>query len=280
MRFTQFHTATLYPDDAADSMPFSAASVLVQMPGGAYDPLGGRLDLQARRIARTFSLTADPEEAVTIQDKLDALQTAIAHGRGLLRGELRDGTAVQTWAKVIGVDARYGSGDLGQQPITLTFELPYPYLLASADEPAILDDGDLFDGAWSLDYGNGSTLAIDATSEALSIDNTGPVPIPRHLITVTPQAASEISGLTIHNTTNHYKLAWAGTLTAGETLYIDTLSQLIHVDGTPAFADLTVETQQPLWMRLEPGVNAIAVTATSVTGDVDLAWYWSRHYLL
>lgn len=278
MRFTQFHTAPLYPDDAVDTMPISAASALVQLPGGAYDQLGHALDLQARRITRSFGLSV--EEGLTIQDKLDALQAAILHGRGLLRAELRDGTPVQTWAKVVGIDQRFAPGDLGIQPISLIFELPYPYLVASADEGPALDDGLVFDGTWTLEGGNKSTLTVNGVSEALAIDNTGPVPIPRHLITLTPQAASAIGGIVIHNTTNHHLLEWGGALAAGETLYIDTLSQLIHVDGSPAYADLVVQPAQRLWMRLEPGANAITITCDSITGDVDLAWYWSRHYLL
>ena len=190
------------------------------------------------------------------------------------------GMVVPGTAKVIGVDLQRGAGDRERQPVTLIFEVPYPYLLASADEPAMLDDGLALDSAWNLDGNNQSTLVIDAMSESLAIANSGPVPIARQLITVTPRAGATLSGLLIHNTTNHHRLAWRGTLAAGETLYIDTLSQHVHVDGTAAYADLTVEARQRLWMRLEPGSNAIVMTATSLAGTVDLVWNWSRHYLL
>jgi hypothetical protein len=280
MRINKFYTVPLWDDDAGDSMPLGGGGAMAALYGGGYDQLGGATNWQARQFTRRFNLMRTPGSEV--RDKLDDLSMAIDNGRSLLRGELDDGTAIETLATCRSAGYQWQPGDAGKRPVSLVFEAPYPYWLLSADEPVKLSDGYLIDSPaeFTLDYGNNTAAALTSTSQDVVLTNSGPVSIPRSTIIIAPQAASSISDITIWNTANNQRLRWSGSLTAGQTLYIQTLSKSAHVDGSGAYADIEVDSRQRLWMTLAPGSNTITITSAALTGTIDLTWAYSQHYLI
>jgi hypothetical protein len=278
VRLTKFHDFIFDGGGAQTQHALGTYGGLVSLYGGGFDTQGGAINLQPRQIGYTFELT---EGDSTIREQIDDFMAAVMHGRGLLHGIDRDETRVQTWAKVTSVNMDREAGSAGVQAIEVTFEMPYPYWLNTDDEPAtMLDDSADFDGSWTFSYGNTTTDTITGTSETVTINNTGPIAIPRNLIIIKPRSGASLGAFTLHNTTNHHEFEFGDSLAAEETLYIDTLSKTIHIDGTDAYDDLTVGDRQRLWMVLDAGSNSIDIDSASVSGTVDLTWCWSRHYVL
>ena len=282
MRLTKFHTYSLDGLGTQTQYPVGTVSGLVPLYNGGFDALGGAINLQARSVSYQFDLTKD--NAATIRDKINLFQAAMMHGRGLLHAINRDDVPLQTWGKVSSVDAVRGPGSGGYQTLNVDFEVFYPYWMNSNDEPETglyFDDGLLLDTAGlTLSYGNSDTTTITGADTAFTVDNTGPVPVPRNLIIITPRAGASIGEFTLHNTTNHYQFSFTDALAAEETLYIDTASKTIHIDGTDAYDLFTVGEVQRLWMVLDPDDNDIEITTADVVGTTDVTWVWSRHYVL
>ena len=278
MRLTYFHTFDLDGLGTQTQYPVGTTSGLVSLYGGGFDTLGGAINLQPRQVSYQFDLTNC--DTTTLREQLDQFQAAMMHGRGMLRAINRDGLRLQTWAKVISASEARGPGSAGYQTVDVTFELFYPYWLAEDDEVYHLDDGLTFDSGWNFAYDRTDTAVITGATTPLSIDNIGAVPVARSLIIVTPRTGASLSAIRIHNITNHHEFTFSAPLAEGETLYIDTLSKTVHVDGSDAYNALDIGDRQRLWMALETGVNSMEIEAQDVTGTVDLTWAWARHYVL
>lgn len=273
MRLVSFGGVSLTEYGGEDSIPRSARSALVELPGGAFDQDGARGVFTTRQISRRMILAGTDIDA-----DLDTLLASLAGGRRLLKAILRDeSTYRQTWGKMLSVQCERGAGNVGQQPVIVTWLQDYPYWLSTADEPWYLDHGEVLDDSLTLDDANVTTQVLTG-SDTFTITNAGTAAIPRGRIVITVVAASTASVITIRNAANDMRLHYAGSLTAGDVLEFDLLTRTARLNySTDAYADI-INPDQVDWQQLEVGANPITVTAT-ITGTVTLTWYWSRHYV-
>lgn len=275
MRLIQFGSVTLPENDGADSLPVQARSSLVMLPNGSFDQDGGQLVLMPGSVSRQARIF---ENADTV---FQNLLKEMSKGRMVLKALLRDNTTEwQTWAKMQAVQrtpvaATYDCDD----QIIMQFALDYPYWLASVDEPFYFDMGELFDDGLFFDGGNVEEQVLNATTENFTINNTGGAAVPRGTVTILPQTSASITNPRITNAANNLYLQYTGTVTDADQLVIDFLTKTIRLNGTDVYSDLSIDDSQMDWMVLELGENDIEVTASAITGDVDLKWAWSRHYL-
>lgn len=277
MRLVRFGAVDLVEDDATDTFVLTGRSALVELPNGAYDPDGSAYVGLPREFKRVFLFTGS--EAETIQAQLDAFLVEVGHGRRLLVAETREEERRQTWAKGQEVELEYGPGEVGMQRVTATFQVAYPFWLATADEPIYLDSGYDFDAGWTFDSGQVEVVSITALPDTFSITNEGGLDVYRGTVSIAPEAGGAIGDFTLRNNTTGHEFSYSGSLTAGDDLVVDFLTKTVRLSGVDAYDDFNIAADTLDWMALALGENSFVLTGASITGTVTLRWRWSRHYL-
>jgi hypothetical protein len=276
MRLEFLGSINLSKMEAENSLPISVRSTMVTLPNGGFDQDRGKPVFKPN----TLNMRLILKESDNILDTSRRLQRLIMGGRTLLTAEERDGTHLQTWVKVTNVqrDASVKTY-MAMQPLAVTMEQDYPFWLDSTDEPLYADSGLTADSGLFADGGNVTSIAVNGTLETASIDNEGTAIIRRGIITVTIDAASDITNMRITNATNAAYIEYTGTLNAADVLVLDLLSRTAILNGTDVFANVVLPEDASYWLPLELDENTIQVTADSVTGTLTVEWQWSRHYL-
>lgn len=277
MRLKKFNNLTIPDNDAEDDLGVDFRSVLVNLPGGAFDPDAGRAWPERRKISRRFIVIGETE--AQIDDQVNQILTELGKGRGLLTAVGRDGvTEFATWAKVSNIarQALVGTYEC-KQALAITWEQDYPYWLHKNDL-WFLDDGEVFDGGLDLD-GHYDTKAFTSSPASFTIQNNGGAIVPMLYITVEVGSGATISNLTMTNAANGLAMQYVGTMTAGDILTIDVLGKSAEVNGDSVIGDILLNDKQIEWMRLELGDNIITVNAAVSGGTVTMYWVWARHYL-
>lgn len=277
MRLVRFGALDLAEDDGSDMFVLAGRSRLLDLPNGAFDADGAAYVGEPRTFTREFSLTDAPGAA--IQAQLDAFLAEVAKGRRLLVAETRGGERRQTWAKAREVMLSYAPGDLGRQRLAVTFEVDYPFWLLSADEPWLLDHGGLLDDGLTLDDGQAVVETVSSSPHGFSIVNDGGMAVERGTISLVPGAGASLTDPALYNQSTGHRLAYSGTLAAGDELLLDFLTRSARLNGSGVFASLLAAGPDSAWMQLKPGANSLRLTADAVTGTTTLRWRWSRHYL-
>lgn len=276
MRLVQFGSVLLPEEDGDDKFNFPARSSLYTLAGGSYDQDGGTLYPQSRNITRSFVVMADDD--YTIQDRIDELMSEFSEGRKVLKAITRDEEYRQTFAKVLDVDMNYKPGDIGQQPLKVVFEVDYPYWLKSTDEPTYLNQGYSLDGTWTFDPGNYEDEDMTSSPHNFNITVSEGVRIPRGYLVVTPGSSASIEDFTISNAANSMSFTYEGEIVDGEQLVVQFLTKTVELDDVADYANFSIPADQPEWMILEVGTNAITITADSISNTVNFLWQWSHHY--
>jgi hypothetical protein len=276
MRLNFLGSINLSKLEAENSLPISVRSALVTLPNGGFDQDRGNPVFKPN----TFSLRLVLKESDNILNTSRNLQRLVMRGRTLLTAKERDGTFLQTWVKVLGVQREANVKTYkAMQPLVITMEQDYPYWLSSTDEPLYADSGLTADSGLVSDSGNVTSIAVNSTLESATIDNEGTAVINRGTITITVDAASDITDMRITNATNSTYIQYSGTLVADDVLVYDLLSRTATLNGTDVFANVTLPDDASYWLPLELDENTIQVTADSVTGTLTVDWQWSKHYL-
>ncbi len=275
MRLYSFGGIVLPVANGDQQMPIEARSSLVKLPNGSFDQDGSDLYRDPVMIAYKGQINED------MDTELDTLLSMVGSGRRLLVAIMRDGTHYrQTWAKLKSAKRSAKAGEWEYyQPVDFTFEMNYPYWLASEDEPWYLDHGYLLDDGLFLDDGHLEEETINANPFSFTIANTGTSEVPRGTITLTVAAASSLTNPRFENAANGNWFEISAALVAGDSVVIDFLSKTITINGVDAYNQFTIEAKQGDWMALERGNNVITITADAIAGTTDLVWAWARHYL-
>lgn len=273
MRLVRFGTVDLPDKDVESSLPVSARSALIDLPGGAIDQDGNTLNLQSATLSHR-ALIVDQ-----IDPKVQDLLKQLGRGRLILRAELRDQSAFWvTFAKMTGFKREVSADDYHcKQPIAITWQQDYPYWLLGTDG-WFLDSGHFLDSGMVLD-GNYQTVVITASPTNFSINNDGTAIIPMGTVTMIPRAASSLVNPKIVNLTNGMGFQWIGVLAAADRLVVDFLTKTVEHNGSSGFNNFAVTgPRQTKWMQLELGSNSLQLTG-NVTGTIDCYWQYMRHYL-
>ena len=286
MRIISFGDVTLPQQNGAQMLPVSFRSAVIPLRGGGYDQDGANSYPESKMVSAQFWITPDDG---TVDDIIDNLYAEAALGRRFLKVTMRDGsTQRQQYAKLISAQTKpstrvYSEDTMasqGYETMQCQWEMVYPYWEASADFHLLLDDGHTLDEGKTLDEGNYSTATISTTSTSKTIANSGNTKFSKFTLSITGGSGVTIGNITIENTTTGETLLWTGTLTEGDILAIDALTQTIKFNGSNAWNDVTLGANQIGFFTLNVGDNDFEIRLSNISGGTATArWDWHKHYI-
>jgi len=264
LQVKSFDGLALSQAEIDDDIPLEFGSNLSRLPGqaGGFDHDGDEHFRQPLTISRSFELVENTFAA--IDTTLDALRAKANLGRRWLVIEMRDGSERGCWAKLKQISAPYKPEFLQYLPVQITFEIAWPWL-ESADDIWYLDAGEVLDDGLNFD----ANYSTRSGAGSLVITNTGGDVIRRGLIVVKGASTNP----TILNNANGWSIAYAGTVPAGSTLFIDFGAQTAVIDGGSVWSNITLGDDQTGFFKLELGANTIAFT-----GGGTLEIHWAKVY--
>ena len=241
MRLFAFDNVALTQYEIDDDIPLEFVSAGQTLPGqaGAYDAFGHDQVRAPLTITRNFELIGS--SYADIDTQLDALRNRANLGLRWLEIEMRDLSVRGTWAKLKRVQSPNRVGFLEHLPVTLTFEITWPWF-EDVTDIWYLDAGEVLDNSLTFDR-NYSTRSGAGT---LTITNNGGDAIRRGLMVIV--GASTNPSLT--NAANGYSISYSGTVAAGSTLFIDIGAQTAWLDGASAWPNITLGADQIDFFKL------------------------------
>lgn len=266
MRINSFDGLDLMPWEAEDDFPLEFKSNLVELPGqaGAFDADGNEHYRKPLIITRTFEIVES--DYGTVDDTLDALRAKANKGLRRLICETRNGDGRQTWAKLKAVKAPQNPEHFLYLPVTLTFEVTWPWLEEQDDIGWFLDTGIALDGVNTLDEDNITTQVGVGTFD---IDNDGGDVITRLLMVIKGSSTNP----SITNTTTGESISYSGTVASGSSLVIDCGALAAWLDGGDVYSGISIGDMQTQFFSLAVGSNSI-----TFSGGGTLEIHWVRVY--
>ena len=264
MRLKTFDGLSLssYVQQSTNWLTFKESGVQIAGMAGLFDSAGDEQRREALRL--DFQAVVVGATSAAVDTAIDALKAKANLGLCWLVAEMRDASERGTWAKLTQVDTTRSPDNYADQKITLTFRADWPWW-EDTDDVWYFDAGYELDSGLSFD-GNYTTQSGAGT---FSINNTGDDVITRGIILVSGASTDP----TITNTTTGESIAYDGTVGAGETLQIDIGAMQVWLDGTDAYADITLGSNQTRFMSLAVGTNSI-----TFAGGGTLRWHWAKVY--
>jgi len=247
----QFNSVDL-PDSISmhELGPGRFSSRALNLPGGGlFDPDGAETVIPGLRQIRCDGRIGKTGTEAQFETALDNLMALDGVRAQLTRQKSSDSSYQWIYARCVGVWApRSGKNHVD---VSMMFELLQP--------------------SWSS-----STQVSDVTLKTgpTSLTNSGNVN-QRDIQFTIGADSTDITAISIANTTTGHTLEWAGTLTAGNSLVIDCGALSVLNNGSGDYASLTPPSDKDEWMMLEPGTNSFTVT---ITGGSASSTFVTRYY--
>lgn len=290
MRLVQFGSVLLPELNGSDSgVGSQARNNIIKLQDGAYDLDGNEIFLEPMSISRN-AVSNDTDLDATMQ----ALFSEGKRGRLVLKAKLRDGSYVQTYAKMLGQQRQIQAGDYEcLQAYNMQWMANYPYWLDSDHEPIHLDHGYTLDSGLFLDGANSQTatpITVASPTTTVTINNQSGFDIYRVAFVITKTGASTLTTGTpiiIYNATSNYKIEYNRfmsdiTSPVNTRVDIDCLAKTVQSSvETNDFNQLVATGESNDWMVLKQGNNDIdfSFNGGSGLGSLTLRVVWSTHYL-
>ncbi|MBL8162452.1 MAG: phage tail family protein [Anaerolineae bacterium] len=235
-----------------------------RIPGadGGYSEDGdGRSPSAIGRIQLTIVLVA--RQRSEMQALRDALAEIRDWGMGRLFYQPEDSTTGERWAwcKVnnISISEQLDKHTDLFQRVTLDFQAADPFWYRATGLATWGAGSTVRWNTTSTPWG-GTPTAVSGVNTTVTLTNNGNAyTLPQFTLycaagqTITnPIIRRERAGNVID------EVRWAGTLVAGETLYIDCFQQRIYLNSSPAY-DQRFTFRHAKWFRLDPGANTVRV---------------------
>ena len=244
-----------------DISPADAVDGMVGTIAGGYDSYGGD-DAQTQiPYTLTYRTMVYAEDVSTFRALIDGFRALVRKsGRLYRRGE--DDDSVQ-WcsARLMRLSSVRAVDDKFWQDVEFVFQAKT--LWRGADHPPwVLDTGEMFDGGLYLDEA-GFTETMASSPHTITVTNGGNRVVTNPVLTITAGGAN-ITAATIAKT-GETKIAWTGTLTAGNDLVVDCGKFTITNNGSNAYSGKAAfDSNHTIaeWLRIDPGDNDIDVTFT------------------
>ena len=207
----------------------------------------------ARRLALTLWVSdmddtgssVHPDARTGARANLDTLQGLFVTEKvGMLERLMPDGTTRTATAEVVTCEIGGNPVGLDGFPMVVDFSLPDPWFYGAV-APA--------------------SITLNANPKAGSYDNPGTVPTHRIVFDITGPASNP----RITNTTNGWYLEALVNVAAGTHLILDCWAATAENDNLNAIGSVR-HSGGALWFRLEPGVNNLSVSGTSLGGDLTI----------
>lgn len=216
-------------------------------------------------VAQAFTITRQSPYAY-LDTLLDRLMLAtIAAGESKLWGLLRDGTRRWTWAKCVHLKPPENYANKLARPIEIGF---------TASE-----------GQWYAEDESSLVITDAGFPYTFTLTNRGTLPALLKCV-IANGATSYLTLPKLENLTNGQSWTFdrAGStedVRLSHTLSVDAAAQAVTDDAADAYASLSLETGQTVFMQLEPGDNSMRFTGTfsSATEDYTATLTWHDTYL-
>jgi len=162
--------------------------------------------------------------------------------------------------------------------IDLEFQQLGPWFGATNGTGWTFDNNIFFDAGRNFDESGGNTLPLAINQ--FTVTNNGNLPATAVSIEVT--AGSEaLESLTIWNTTTNCRLYWAGLVTPGNLLKIDTGAWSITNAGADNFNNFSIDDayhRNEYWMELATGANSMVVLRFGGSTNSKIAFVFSDRW--
>lgn len=287
MRLDSFGAVTFPKMNNVQQLPVSYRSSVVALRGGGYDQDGANVYLEPKVISLSFWVSV--VDVANLDTFIDSLYSEADIGRRILVARMRDNSQRQAEAKLLTAatmpDARTYIPDSildldGYERMQVSFEIVYPYWLATEDAALFLDEGWFMNDGVVLDSGQQTEITTSTAVNTFTINNNGGVKHENCELTITALAGATITDVLVENLTTGEELLWEGTIAAASSLVIKTLPQTIRLDGTDEYANTTLPATQLGFWKLPLGDNDFRVTFTNLAGgDAEIVYAWMRHYV-
>jgi len=237
--------------------------------GGAYDPLGTEESVtQSYNLSKTAIFYFATEAARrTFEEGLRALVGT----RDKLYREWDNGDLEWVTARFKRISGSRELENRRHLEVDMEFEVYSYYWHGAFDGIWTFDAGFFFDSGLTFDP-DGNTFTLDASPKDVTIDGDGNAIVKDVLITLTA-GSLDITAFDLESDTGAH-FSWSGTLTAGDSLAIDTGALTVLNNGVDGYANFTLESDHALneWFRVVTGDNVITVTITGGDTDSTLAF--------
>ena len=201
-----------------------------------------------------------------------SLRSTANNGIGIRNKDCADATAFETWLSTHNTIVYYALATPTDTQITEPELLAQLNAIASTFDgvnnititPAIGAQGEL-----SVHYATGS-IDVGAGYEWEEGSDTGTnVIVNNGIDSVFPTwiVPGPATNPTLTNITTGQTIVWEGSVASGETLTVDLNRQTAELGGTNVFAQLSGD-----WVKLAPGPNKLAYSATGATEGCRLEW--------
>jgi len=168
-----------------------------------------------------------------------------------------------TWARLQTMPATRAVAPRPEPALAFLLYHPVWY----AETPELLRFTDLHDVAGDGLLLMGVEGVTPGSAAATTWVNQGNYPTSDVRITLVAGGTGTVTGLTITNTTTGYTLTWAGSLTTGQVLVIDTGALSVTKQGAGVYSEFTPPANHSGWMELAPGANNVQITITDTAVD-------------
>jgi hypothetical protein len=218
--------------------------------GGLYDAIGtGQAQRGATRVRLLCELVGD--DAADLKIKFNALRQMVGIRRQLhRRWECDSSESEWTWARLEEIRAESQPRHPLWLPVEMRFLLLSPY--------------------W---YGAEQTATHSGATGSILLANSGNITV-SHLVIKVTATTTMSSGVTITNSTlGGAGWTYAGALSAGEVLIVDSGSKAVTKNGVAAYAPFSFVGSSAAWLPLAPSGNHLAITIPSGSATIQFAWH-------
>lgn len=267
-RLTQFITTNLEYYNQVDSNSSGATPTQYQaLPdGGALDQYGSQTK-HPGVVTYTKSLRLQAATPTALSELFMGFMRLRGQRGKLYRRMLGSDLVHWKWARLVEVNAKR---DYEQakfqiiQDVELRFESADSFWHGPSSGWTF-DSGYLFDDGLYFDEGASFELDVNPKTIELTLGSLSDIwRAPTRAISIAVYAGdASMSAVTIARTDGEV-LVYAGTITAGSALVIDTGLMKVTMGGANAYSDLTLAPVADLasWFTLLPGVNEIIISYT------------------
>jgi len=230
-------------------------STLVDSVGGAFDywAAGARLP---RKHTITIRGKYKGADFATLRAQIDTLKSWLGQRSNLHRRREEDSVDQTKTARLMKVLYSRKLDDVDRvAEITAVFESNKPN--------------------WYSEISASVTVSLSA-SVTVSVVTGGIMAIYDGMITIHATGTITAIRITGTNSIGHMDFAWAGLMTSGQNLVIDSGAQTIRRDGTDEYTNVTIGVTHtvPGWFAFSPATtNTLTVTRTGGSGTIKVETY-------
>lgn len=274
----QFGTTTLPTYNTDYDIGVAPAQLMfIQTANGVFDGNGDGRSRATFPFSLSYKAVVAEDAYANNRTTLDNLRKLVGTRAFLYRYVDNANTTIhRCTARLVAMPQSRPFEQRGYFEITLEFQQLSPWIGTKNGTGWTFDSGILFDSGRNFDEGvSPTTLSLASTT--LTVTNNGNIPATDSLITV-KAGAEALESLTVWNFTTNCRFYWAGTLTPGSVLQIDTGACSVVNNGADDYNSFKLDDpfhRNEHWMEFAPGANSMAVVRFGGSNNSTISFVFS-----